>query len=563
MKTKTLFYMALAAVMTTLAACSQDDDLQQDAAPEATPIEFEITDGGYGGDEATRAVEEGYRTRFEAGDECGLYIVNGGTLKAKNVKLTASEENGKLTWKPENGTEIDAADGDKYFLYYPYPKDSEAIYIINQANMNSAADKDNKFFENLISDWVVFENQNENDNYTQSDLMTAKGTATDDGGTLKLSFKLTHRMALAEIVAPVEVDFTNSINCTPYKAENWKYRLIVNPGKVEEGVYIKGKIGSKTFTINSTTLNGLTPGQYRTFKVGSSYYVDNDGVYHVYDDKGLRAWAAATKTDLSTSCTLENDIYLPTDGENATNNWTPVGNTFNGFTGVFNGNGHTIYNLNISKSSSAIMIGFITILGSTEKSGEIKNLKLYSANVTGGFIVGCVVGSIDNGSISYCGVSGDSKVKGYQNVGGVVGETSVNASDIKITACYFSGTAETSKQNGTIGGVCGAMENGTMLACYSNCTFTFNDTPQYAGGVMAQLLSGASTACYWAATDVTAGIGHLESGMTDTTVNVDGTDGKTWADAVKGMNEALTNAGYSDYKYEIPAGGTLPALVKK
>ena len=48
MKTKTLLYMALAAVMTTLAACSQDDDLQQDAAPKATPIEFEITDGAKG-----------------------------------------------------------------------------------------------------------------------------------------------------------------------------------------------------------------------------------------------------------------------------------------------------------------------------------------------------------------------------------------------------------------------------------------------------------------------------------------------------------------------------------
>lgn len=328
------------------------------------------------------------------------------------------------------------------------------------------------------------------------------------------------------------------------------------------GKNIQGKIGSKTFTIGSAKLRELKRGQYKTFNVGSSYYVDNDGVYHVYDAKGLRAWAAAAKTDLSTSCTLENNITMPTDGENATNNWEPVGSAFNAFTGVFNGNGHTIYNLNISKSS-AMIIGFITMLGSTEKSGEIKNLKLYSANVTGGASVGCVVGAIANGSISYCGVSGNSKVKGYQSVGGVVGATDNNASDAKITACYFSGTAETSKQDGTIGGVCGSMGNGTMLACYSNCTFTFNGTPLYAGGVMAKLLSGVSTDCYWAATGVTAGIDLLGSGMTDTTVNVDGTDGKTWADAVKGMNSALTNAGYSDYKYEIPAGETLPVPVKK
>ncbi|MBO5156074.1 MAG: hypothetical protein J6C05_02925 [Prevotella sp.] len=564
MKTKTLLYMALAAVMTTLAACSQDDDLQQDAAPKATPIEFEITDGGYGGDEATRAVEEGYRTKFTAGDECGLYIVDGSTLEAKNVKLTASEESGKLTWKAADGAISDVDASCKYFLYYPYQES-----VTENTNVgNTAAEEDGDFFASLISSWVVKPDQKVNKGYTLSDLMTAKGTLTDDGGTKRLSFKLDHRMALAEIAAPVAVDFSagNYTPCEMGETEDGKfhYRVIINPENVanDGGKNIKGQIGSKTFTIGSAKLRELKRGKYKTFKVGSSYYVDNDGVYHVYDDKGLRAWAAATKTDLSTSCTLENDITMPTDGENATNNWTPVGTTFNAFTGVFNGNGHTIYNLNISKNSSAIMIGFITILGSTEKSGEIKNLKLYSANVTGGFIVGCLVGSIDNGSISYCGVSGDSKVKGYQNVGGVVGETSVNASDAKITACYFSGTAETSKQNGVIGGVCGNMGNGTMLACYSNCTFTFNGTPQYAGGVMAQLQSGASTACYWAATGVTTGIGQLESGMTDTTVNVDGTDGKTWADAVKGMNSALTNAGYSDYKYEIPAGETLPILVK-
>ena len=467
MKTKTLLYMALAAVMTTLAACSQDDDLQQDAAPEATPIEFEITDGGYGGDETTRAEEEGYCTKFTAGDECGLYIVNGNTLKAQNVKLTASDENGELTWKPENGTEIDAADGDKYFLYYPYPKDSEAIYIINQANMNSAADKDDKFFENLISDWVVFENQNENDNYTQSDLMTAKGTATDDGGTLKLSFKLTHRMALAEIVAPVEVDFTNSINCTPYKAENWKYRLIVNPGKVEEGVYIKGKIGSKTFTINSTTLNGLTPGQYRTFKVGSSYYVDNDGVYHVYDDKGLRAWALSGNP--STSCKLEADITMQT-------NWTPISN----FYGTFDGNGKTITGLVVNSADYA-PIGFIK-----NNRGTVKNLTLKNANIKGIYHVGTVVGS-NYSTISGCKVENGS-VEGKDYVGGIAGN---NQSDGEITncnvSCILKATTETSSN---AGGIIGYAYAGSFTNCHFNGGQISGD---YIGGIVGGIAITATT----------------------------------------------------------------------
>lgn len=272
MKTKTLLYMALAAVMTTLAACSQDDDLQQDAAPKATPIEFEITDGGYGGDEATRAVEEGYRTKFTAGDECGLYIVNGGTIEAPNVRLTASEENGELTWKAADGDISDVDASCKYFLYYPYQES-----VTENTNVgNTAAEEDGDFFASLISSWVVKPDQKVNKGYTLSDLMTAKGTLTDDGGTKRLSFKLDHRMALAEIVAPVAVDFSagNYTPCEMGETEDGKfhYRVIINPENVanDGGKNIKGKIGSKTFTIGSAKLRELTPGQYRTFKVGSS-----------------------------------------------------------------------------------------------------------------------------------------------------------------------------------------------------------------------------------------------------------------------------------------------------
>ena len=454
MKTKTLLYMALAAVMTTLAACSQDDDLQQDAAPEATPIEFEITDGGYGGDEATRAVEEGYRTKFTASDECGLYIVNGNTLKAKNVRLTASEENGELTWRPENGMAINVADGDKCFLYYPYPDDNEKIEKINNTEMASAADDDKDFFDKLISGWEMKLDQSKHADYTASDLMTAKGTATYDGTTLKLSFKLAHRMALAEIVAPVEVLFPQGGDYKPYKTEDWKYRLIVNPGKVSDGTCIKGKIGSKTFTIYSTTLNGLTKGQYKTFNVGSSYYVDNDGVYHVYDDKGLRAWAAAAKTDLSTSCTLENNITMPTDGENATNNWEPVGTSNNKFTGTFDGNGHTITELMVNSTEE--YVGFIA-----NNYGTVKSLTLKGAKIKGKSKVGGVAGH-NSGTISDCTVAEDCSFPGINTCFG--GITGYNENKSIITGCNVL-----CNLNGgsTVGGISGYDNGGS----FTNCSF--------------------------------------------------------------------------------------------
>ncbi|MDO5527380.1 MAG: GLUG motif-containing protein [Prevotella sp.] len=573
MKTKTLFYMALAAVMMTLAACSQDEDMQQDAAPVATPIEFEITDGGYGGAEATRAKEEGYYTRFEATDECGLYIVNGSNLKATNVKLTASMVNGELTWNPENGTAITVADGDKCFLYYPYQKDMTTDKI----NVNNT-DEDYKFFDNLISSWEVKPNQSNHDNYTDSDLMTAKGTATYDGTTLKLSFKLDHRMALAEIVAPVEASFSLGTYCyTPYQAEEWKYRFIVNPKTVDDSKSIKGNIVSKTFTINSAKLKALTPGQYKTFKVGSSYYVESvpggTPIYHVYDYNGLKAWA---EKGSSFSCKLEADITMPTDGENAKNNWTPISNFFD----IFDGNGHTITGL-VVNYSTGIYAGFIA-----NNHGTVKNLTLKGANVTGTTYVGGVVGYNDGGTIENCHVTGESAIKGRNYAGGVVG-----CNDGKILACHVA--KECSVSGDPVGGIAGENQNGgTVTGCYALCLLTGKDKCTF-GGIIGRFSgSGSLTACYSKCrySDKSFHIGGIvgsASGATptftacyydnctkgvglgngdDPTIKVDGTAGKTWADAMKGMNEALTAAGYTDYQYAVngnPNSETEPLILVK
>ena len=451
MKTKTLFYMALTAVMTTLAACSQDDDLQQDAAPEATPIEFEITDGGYGGDETTRAVEEGYYTRFTAGDECGLYIVNGSTLEATNVKLTltASGENSEsseLTWKTESPIDINHNVDYSCFLYYPYQQDMTGKFDVDK----TAEDTD--FFDKLISGWEVQPNQSDHKDYTASDLMTAKGTATDDGGTLKLSFKLAHRMALAEIVAPVEVRFTSGGNsCKPYQAEEWKYRFIVNPGKMADGKFIRGSIGSKNFTIKADKLNLLNKGQYKTFKVGT-YYVETppEGIiYHVYDYKGLMEWAEKGN---GCSCKLEADITMP-EPTNGESNWTPTDvKTY----GIFDGNGHTITGLRVN--TTVYYAGFIA-----NNKGTVKNLTLKDAKITGKSNAGGVVGSNYDGKIENCHVAEDCSVYGSGYVGGISGYTSGGS----FTNCSFMGNAISGSN---IGGIVGGAYGTTFTNCtYKNC----------------------------------------------------------------------------------------------
>ncbi len=593
MKTKTLFYMALTAMMMTLAACSQDDELM-DAAPEATPIEFEITDGGFA-DVQTRAVEDGYKKKFTNGDACGLYIMNGSTLKATNVKLTASDENsenGELTWKTENGTEINAADGDKYFLYYPYKSTTDMDGKVT----TSAADSDEDFFDPLIKGWVVAQNQNNYDYvYTMHDLMTAKGTVTDDGGTLRLSFKLGHRMALAEIVAPVEVEFTNSSGyCTPYKTEDWKYRLIVNPTTAENdgGIQIQGKIGSKTFTISSAKLGELKRGQYKTFKVGSSYYVDNDGVYHVYDDNGLRAWAAAVKNKGTISCTLEADITMPAPTETDGSNWEPAGNSNSSiFAGTFDGNGHTISGLVINKPKYT-NIGFIK-----ELRGTVKNLTLNDARITGASSIGTVAGTVKgSGTIENCHVTGTSTITGNDTgygssyVGGITSYmVEYNGNIPTITACHVSdGCTVTGTQgvggivgisfqgavkacyalcslNGSsnLGGICGEVTGNGMsfTACYSKCKFTDNAATS-AGGILGgsanQSDSPNFSACFWNGTNVSKGVGYADSDPTGIT------QGMEWELAAAELAATTMNAVLGSnfgYQYEVNGDSQTEPLI--
>lgn len=273
--------MALTAVMTTLAACSQDDELM-DAAPKATPIEFEITDGGYGGDEATRAVEEGLRTKFEAGDKCGLYIIDNDEFIANNVMLTAEAgENGEITWKVTEGDVSKATENSKYFLYYPYGSD-----LCNWSAL--VGDDDETVFRDGIEHFgSTVRYQDTYAQYTKNDLMTATGTAsTGADGKLKVSFSMKHRMALAVIELPKTVykfegtsipDYTVALSADfsgsdyrPLRMEDGTYRFVFNP-ELTNIKSITGIInGNKKFTITAENLKGIDKGTYKTFRIGGA-----------------------------------------------------------------------------------------------------------------------------------------------------------------------------------------------------------------------------------------------------------------------------------------------------
>lgn len=314
-----------------------------------------------------------------------------------------------------------------------------------------------------------------------------------------------------------------------------------------------------------------------TLDYDKGYNLSTDGkTYEVYNANGLLAWNEAARNDLSINCTLTADIDL-TGKE-----WTPIGSNINyvytGYTGTFDGQGHTISGLTINQARKAV--GF---LGCIDKGGTVKNVNLKDVNISGKEEVGGIAGS-NLGTITGCSVEGGS-ITANVNTGGIVGRSLsyVNESHSYIIGC--SSSASVQGESG-VGGVSGGTESAIITACYSvgNVVATRTSYAANAGGIVGNSTRSTITACYHASGTITGqgniggaigqntggvltacywsdyegnGIGR-NNGSTGTPTKVDGTT-VTWQTAVDAMNAALQNAG-SEWRYELT--GELPTLKK-
>ena len=305
-----------------------------------------------------------------------------------------------------------------------------------------------------------------------------------------------------------------------------------------------------------------------TLNYDKGYNLSADGrTYEVYNANGLLEWNEAARNDLSINCTLTADIDL-TGKE-----WTPIGSyinyTYTGYTGTFDGQGHTIFGLTINQVRDAV-----GLIGCIDKGGIVKNVKLKDMNITGdGYFVGGVAGT-NYGTIENCSVDG-TLTNNRHYLGGVVGDNYGS-----IIGCSSSGTITGTSPD--VGGIGGQSVGGTIMACYSVANIK---GMIYSGGVLGQTNRetvviacyhakgnvtgeqsriggvigcnyGKVTACYWE-NNQGQGIGDNQGSTTIETTKV--TDGN-WTNAVTQMNAALQSAG-CEWRYELT--GVLPTLKKQ
>lgn len=141
------------------------------------------------------------------------------------------------------------------------------------------------------------------------------------------------------------------------------------------------------------------------------------------------------------------------------NNFTPIGTESNYFSGHFDGKGHTVSGINISKSAT----DYIGLFGEIYNGAEIKNVTVDDSQIVGRKRCGGIVGRCQNSSVTNCHVTSNVTIHGSDSYaqyhGGIVGYNYRS----QVTGCTSgANVTATSDLSGTsgYGGIVGYNDGG-------------------------------------------------------------------------------------------------------
>lgn len=138
-------------------------------------------------------------------------------------------------------------------------------------------------------------------------------------------------------------------------------------------------------------------------------------------------------------------------------NWEPIGSTaqydYAVFSGVFDGNRHTITGLNIDSDEDNVgLFGLV--------DGTVRNLRV-EGSVKGDYRVGGIVGDLSGGAVENCSFNGS--VEGTSRVGGIIGRMR-GGTEVRRCTCV----ADIEGEGAYVGGITGATNKGCIV---EKCSF--------------------------------------------------------------------------------------------
>ena len=589
-------FFALAALVLSLAACTQDELAGDSRLPEgeypvvirATGLSVEATPLAA---PSTRASVDGdwqgvTSVALKMGDAVKEYTV---TASTDFKSATLSRENDPYYWTSRDPITVSA--------WWPFDNAD-----ITQMPAVKVAEDQSKLADFQNSDFISAENRKVEFNNPTLEFTHRTARVTIE---LKPGTGFTSVAGATVSLVSLSADNGNPTAIKTYNASGNTYEALTAPQTVAAGKqFVKVELGGGTFyyrpqndvvleagsrykytvKVNATglTLEGCAIGSWADGGGESGaaedldyIYDSNTKTYTVYNADGLLAWNEAAQKDRSINCTLTADINL------TGKDWTPIGTDYdNSYKGTFDGGGHTITGLTFTTNDQ-----YAGLFGCLGEAGTVKNVVMedvqitcnhrlgyaggvagfsdgtiencsVSGSVSGTICAGGVVGAQWEGSITGC--SSSATVKGLAYVGGVAGQTNSSAT---LTACYATGNVIIEmdpKKNIAGGSLVGMNAGSSLLACYAtgNVTSTGSSTGNvHIGGFLGDNYTTV-TACYWK-NNHEQGIGYNRESTGATKV-----DGSvvTWQKAVDAMNTALQNAG-SKWRYELK--GALPTLRKQ
>ena len=235
----------------------------------------------------------------------------------------------------------------------------------------------------------------------------------------------------------------------------------------------------------ATELGEVLGNYYFALTMSASTTVDD--IYYAAGDIAITDAAGLAKlAELSQSYTfggnkifvLENDIDLSDYAD-----WTGIGNGNRSFSGIFDGQGHTVSNINITSITSDTRYrGFFSSC-----IGRIKDLNLDNVNITGtytdavvyvGALAGTAFGEISG--INVTNLNMDVFVGNNSGVGGLVGSGSNT-----ISSCSTQGTILSSTSGAAfVGGITnGASRKLTIKDCKSDVDIIGVSGDHWIGGI--------------------------------------------------------------------------------
>ena len=181
---------------------------------------------------------------------------------------------------------------------------------------------------------------------------------------------------------------------------------------------------------------------------------------------------------------LTEDICL--NGEDDNINWTPIGyynlsSDYKSFSGVFDGNGHTISNLYIDNIDNLNSLGLFGLA----RNAVIKNTIISDATITSQSSIraGMIAAFANNTDVLNC--TADGMIHANGTLGGIIGSCTGVTNTTFVANCVNNAVFENTSQTGGIIGHCESKASSAVVI--ENCINYSNISSWWAGGIASNI----------------------------------------------------------------------------